>query len=126
MFEIGVEASFSAAHALRDYPGKCANVHGHNFRVQAIVRGEQLSEAGLLVDFSDLKRILRAICEELDHQFLNELEPFLHINPSSEVIARYIYQQMQDRLAQESVPNLSQLYEIRVWERELQYASYRE
>jgi 6-pyruvoyltetrahydropterin/6-carboxytetrahydropterin synthase len=124
MFELLVETEFSAAHALRNYSGKCTRVHGHNFRVQMLVRGEQLDPStGLLVDFGDLKRHLRETCDDLDHHFLNELPPFQDQNPSAENIARYIFQQMVVRL--KSVDNnLGKVAQVRVWERDIQYAAY--
>jgi 6-pyruvoyltetrahydropterin/6-carboxytetrahydropterin synthase len=114
MFELMVETEFSAAHALRNYHGKCTRVHGHNFRVQALVRGQRLDEAtGLMVDFGDLKRVLREICEELDHQ-----------NASAENIARHIYREMKVRMERDVPNNLSKLELVRVWERDIQYAAY--
>src|SRR6202035_1682095 len=71
MFEISVDQTFAAAHALRNYKGKCENVHGHNFRVQVTIEGERLDDTGLLVDFIDVKNQMRAVIERLDHQFLN-------------------------------------------------------
>ena len=76
MFEVTVEQTFAAGHALRHYKGKCENVHGHNYRVQVTVEGEKLNRIGLLVDFVELKRVVRHTCERLDHQFINDLEPF--------------------------------------------------
>ena len=95
MFEVIVEASFAAAHSLRGYQGKCAQVHGHNFRVRVTAEGEQLDELGLLVDFTVLKGRLRQLVERLDHENLNEVPPFDVINPSTENIARYLAVEMQ-------------------------------
>jgi len=81
MFEVSVEETFAAGHALRNYHGKCENVHGHNYRVQVTMEGEELNDAGLLVDFADVKRLVRAVVARLDHQFLNDLAPFDAINP---------------------------------------------
>jgi 6-pyruvoyltetrahydropterin/6-carboxytetrahydropterin synthase len=121
MFELGVEAEFCAAHALRDYDGKCARVHGHNFRVRLTVRGESLQSNGLLVDFTDLKRELRAVCEELDHQFLNELPPFLIENPTAENLARHIWGEMKRRLQDDP---LASLHQVVVYEKDGQYGAY--
>ena len=88
MFEVTVEQTFAAGHALREYKGKCENVHGHNYRVQITVEGERLNRIGLLVDFVELKRIVREVMERLDHQFINDLEPFTVINPSAENLAK--------------------------------------
>jgi 6-pyruvoyltetrahydropterin/6-carboxytetrahydropterin synthase len=84
MFEVTVEQTFAAGHALRHYKGKCENVHGHNYRVQVTAEGRELNSIGLLVDFVELKRVVRGIVDRLDHQFINDLEPFTVINPSAE------------------------------------------
>ena len=93
MYEVRVEADFAAAHFLRDYNGKCENLHGHNYRVLTHARsfpGAGLNQGGMLFDFSRLKAALRAVCKELDHTNLNDMEYFDQ-NPSAERIATYIY-----------------------------------
>jgi 6-pyruvoyltetrahydropterin/6-carboxytetrahydropterin synthase len=119
MFEIFVEHTFAAAHALRNYKGKCENVHGHNYRVQVGLEGSELDETGLLFDFAELKKRLRATSEYLDHQFINELKPFDHVNPSAENIARFIYDEIQRELKTAS------LAYVRVWETDTSCAVYR-
>ena len=94
MFEVTVEQTFAAGHALREYKGKCENVHGHNYRVQITVEGEKLNRIGLLVDFVELKRVVREVIARLDHQFINDLEPFTVINPSAENMAKYFYDEV--------------------------------
>lgn len=126
MFELRVEHSFPAGHALRNYPGKCANVHGHNYRVQVAVCGERLNELGLLVDFGDLKRALRSICEELDHQFLNDLPAFADVNPSAEGLARYIHMEMRKRAGELFADGRVKLAEVSVQETDTAWAIYRE
>src|SRR5437879_13761470 len=76
MFEVSVEQTFAAGHALRNYRGKCENVHGHNYRIEVTVEGEQLDSIGLLVDFVELKRLMKEVIDYLDHRFINDLEPF--------------------------------------------------
>ncbi len=98
MFELTVRDEFSAAHFLRDYPGACERPHGHNWRVEVCVRGERLNEIGILMDFKDLKRFLKEVLEDLDHRDLNEHPSFEKKNPSSENIARYIFERLQERL----------------------------
>jgi 6-pyruvoyltetrahydropterin/6-carboxytetrahydropterin synthase len=98
MFEITVEAGFSSGHYLRNYKGKCENPHGHNYRVLVTLAGAELDEAGLLLDFKLLKTLLRPVVEYLDHQMINDLEPFTELNPSAENLARYFYQQTSDQL----------------------------
>lgn len=90
MFEVRVEADFAAAHFLRDYNGKCENLHGHNYKVYAHVRGPKLNEGGMLLDFTKLKGALRSVCKQLDHTNLNDKDVFEQ-NPSAERIAMYIY-----------------------------------
>ena len=89
MFEVRVEADFAAAHFLRDYNGKCENLHGHNYKVYAHVRGEKLNEGGMLMDFTQLKGALRTVCKSIDHTNLNDLEIFDQ-NPSAERNAMFI------------------------------------
>src|SRR2546427_3007234 len=84
MFQVSVEETFSAGHALRGYKGKCENPHGHNYRVRITVEGPQLDGIGLLCDFTHLKQTIREIIRGLDHQFLNDLESFKRVNPSAE------------------------------------------
>jgi 6-pyruvoyltetrahydropterin/6-carboxytetrahydropterin synthase len=98
MFEITVEAGFSSGHYLRNYHGKCENPHGHNYRVLVTLAGEELDEAGLLLDFKLLKTLLRPVVERLDHLMINDIEPFTELNPSAENLARYFYQQTAQQL----------------------------
>ncbi len=123
MFEVSVEQTFAAGHALRNYKGRCENVHGHNFRVQVVIEGERLDETGLLVDFIDVKSAMRAIIDRLDHVFLNDIPPFDVKNPSAENIAEYFHQEMSRTLSATSVP--VRIREVKVWETDIQSASYR-
>lgn len=102
MFEVRVEADFAAAHFLRDYNGKCENLHGHNYKVFAHVKGSQLNEGGMLMDFSKLKNALRAVCKQLDHTNLNDKEIFDQ-NPSAERIAMYIYSGIIEEVKKEGL-----------------------
>ncbi|BDC96472.1 MULTISPECIES: 6-carboxytetrahydropterin synthase QueD [Treponema] len=90
MFEVRVNTDFAAAHFLRDYNGKCENLHGHNYKVYAHVRGNALNEGGMLLDFTELKRALKSVCARLDHTNLNDMEVFDQ-NPSAERIAKFIF-----------------------------------
>jgi len=81
MFEVTIEETFAAGHALRNYKGKCENVHGHNYRCQVSLAGETLDEIGLLVDFVELKKAVHAVIDRMDHQWLNDLPPFDKLNP---------------------------------------------
>lgn len=100
MFSVRVEADFSAAHFLRDYNGKCENLHGHNYKVFAHVKGSELNEGGMLLDFTKLKAHLRQVCKQLDHTNLNDM-PVFDQNPSAERIAMYIYSQILAGLKEE-------------------------
>ncbi len=121
MFEVSVEETFAAGHALRNYHGKCENVHGHNYRVAITAEGEELNAAtGLLVDFGDLKRLMRAVVARLDHQFLNDLAPFDAINPSAENIAKYFYDEINAGLG----PG-PRIREVKIWETDITSATYR-
>lgn len=102
MYEVRVTADFAAAHFLRDYNGKCENLHGHNYKVYAHVRGEKLNEGGMLLDFSALKKALREVCKKLDHTNLNDMAIFDQ-NPSAERIAFYIYTQIVELVKNENL-----------------------
>jgi 6-pyruvoyltetrahydropterin/6-carboxytetrahydropterin synthase len=123
MFEVSVEQVFAAGHALRNYKGKCENIHGHNWRVQVVIEGERLDGTGLLVDFIDVKDLMGSVIARLDHQFLNEVAPFDVKNPSAENIAEYFYEQMSAGLA--ATPAPVRIREVKIWETDIQSASYR-
>jgi len=123
MFEVSVEETFSSGHALRGYKGKCENVHGHNYRVKVTLAGPQLDSVGLLADFTALKRVLRGIIAVLDHQFLNDLEPFATVNPSAENLAKYFYDEMQRQLT--ALPAGADITEVTLWETDTASALYR-
>jgi 6-pyruvoyltetrahydropterin/6-carboxytetrahydropterin synthase len=98
MYEVRVEAGFAAGHYLRNYRGKCENPHGHNYKVQVTLRGAKLDEAGLLLDFKLLKQVMRPVIDRLDHQMMNDIEPFTTLNPSAENLARYFFDQTNAQL----------------------------
>ncbi len=113
MYEIEVKTAFEAAHFIRGYAGKCARLHGHNWEVIAIVRGEKLDELGMLIDFKILKAELKKVLDGFDHRFLNELEPFTTENPTAENLAKKIFK----RLATAEIFNgTTKLYGIKVCE----------
>ncbi len=109
MFEVAVEQGFASAHALRNYKGRCENVHGHNWKVRVVIEGRQLEMA--------------AIIDRIDHQFLNEIPPFDVTNPSAENIAEYFYQRMNEGLTATPVP--VRIREVKIWETDIQSATYR-
>ncbi|MDR0868107.1 MAG: 6-carboxytetrahydropterin synthase QueD [Planctomycetota bacterium] len=121
MFTLEVEDHFSAAHQLREYRGKCENLHGHNWRVKVAISGAELPSNGMLMDFGDLKRILAVELNLLDHQFLNQIPPFDRRNPTSESIAQYLFQRLAPQL-----PATVQMSAVTVWESEKCCAVYSE
>ena len=122
MFEVTIEQTFAAGHALRNYRGKCENVHGHNYRVQVTLRGAELDAAGLLVDFVQVKALIMRVVDRLDHQFLNDLPPFDAINPSAENMAKYFYDEISGGLGHPAPVTVGQ---VQVWETDTTCATYR-
>lgn len=122
MFEVTVEETFAAGHALRNYHGKCENVHGHNYKVLITLEGTELDEAGLLVDFVRVKRVLREVIERLDHRFLNDVAPFDLLNPSAENMAKYFYVELSQGMGSVAPARVSQ---VKLWETDTASATYR-
>ncbi|MBO4317892.1 MAG: 6-carboxytetrahydropterin synthase [Mailhella sp.] len=118
-----VRGSFSSAHSLRNYMGKCENMHGHNYLAEYSVQGDTLSEdTEILADFSVLKRILESKLDVLDHRFINEVPPFDRINPSAENLARYLWGELEPEIKKLGV----KLVSVSVSEKDTQTATYRE
>jgi 6-pyruvoyltetrahydropterin/6-carboxytetrahydropterin synthase len=122
MFEVTIEETFAAGHALRNYKGKCENVHGHNYRCQVTLEGAELDAIGLLVDFVEVKRVVHSVLDRMDHQWLNEFPPFDAINPSAENMARYIYDEVCQGLKTREGVRVSF---VRLWETDTAFATYR-
>jgi 6-pyruvoyltetrahydropterin/6-carboxytetrahydropterin synthase len=99
MYEVTVEAGFSSGHYLRNYHGRCENPHGHNYKVRVTLVGAALDATGLLLDFKMLKQVMRPVIDRIDHQMLNDLEPFTTLNPSAENLAHYFWEQTNEQLA---------------------------
>ncbi|MGH9689336.1 MAG: 6-carboxytetrahydropterin synthase QueD [Candidatus Acidiferrales bacterium] len=123
MYEVSVEETFAAAHNLRNYKGKCEDLHGHNYKIRVVLAGKELDSTGLLYDFVNLKQVIRSIIASLDHKYLNELAPFDTINPSAENLARHIYDRASRQLP--ASPNSAGISSITVWETETTAATYR-
>jgi len=123
MFEVTIEETFAAGHALRNYHGKCENVHGHNYRCQVTLEGEQLDSIGLLVDFVELKRVVHGVLDRMDHQWLNEFPPFDVLNPSAENMAKFIYDEVKQGLSARDGVRIGM---VRLWETDTANATYRE
>jgi len=122
MYELMVESQFSAAHQLRGYKGKCENLHGHNWKVQVVVTAERLNETGIAIDFHELKKITHEVLSTIDHSNLNEVFPFTEINPSSENIAKWLYDSIKKKINNDNI-NVSS---VTVWESETASATYYE
>lgn len=123
MYRLKVKDHFSSAHYLRNYQGACENLHGHNWMVEVVVEGEKLNEIEILIDFKDLKKILKEVLSELDHRLINELPYFQEKNPSSENIAKFIFERVKEKL--KSYPNI-RVKEVTVFETEKASATYSE
>ena len=116
MYEVIVKSEFSAAHRLRNYKGKCENLHGHNWDVEAAVSSRTLDKNGLLIDFKIIKDRLKNILDKFDHSCLNELPYFKKKNPTSENIAKFIF----DRLKKEGIMP----HRVSIWESDTSCATY--
>ena len=122
MFELMVEATFSAAHQLKGYMGKCERLHGHNWKVQVYAIAEKLNEIDIAIDFHELKRLANEVVSTLDHTVLNEIFPFTEKNPSSENIAKWVYDSLRKKVEDKAV----QLSAVTVWESDNASATYYE
>jgi 6-pyruvoyltetrahydropterin/6-carboxytetrahydropterin synthase len=120
MYELKIEDSFAAAHKLRCYQGPCEELHGHNWKIEVVVRADRLDELGLVIDFKDLKAAAQEVLGSLDHRYLNDLPAFAETNPSSENIARHIFQQIASRIHREGL----WVEKVTAWESEKACASY--
>ena len=120
MFKLKVTTHFAAAHQLKMVAEKCENMHGHNWKIEVTISGHQLNDAGVLIDFGDLKRHVSGIMDTLDHKFLNELDIFSDGNPSSENIALYIAESLNRRISDDGI----QVDRVTAWESEDACATY--
>jgi 6-pyruvoyltetrahydropterin/6-carboxytetrahydropterin synthase len=116
MYRLRIESHFDAAHRLIGYEGKCAELHGHTWKVEVFVVGEKIDSVGILVDFSILKEKLNKIIERLDHKFLNDLKEMG--NPTCENLSKYIFENLKD------LPRHVKLEKVRVWEGEKSWCEY--
>ena len=118
-FEVTVEVTFAASHQLRGYKADLEPLHGHNFRVEAFVDAETLPDTGYVVDFLELETTLKRVIAPYDHRHLNDIAPFDDINPTTENMARFFYQELERKL-----PEGASLARIRVWEAPTYSASF--
>jgi len=121
-YTLKILTDFAAAHTLRDYPGDCSKLHGHNWKVEAEVTATALNEVGIGMDFKQIRKTTNAICDRLDHTYLNELSPFDEINPTAENIAAYIYAELASELNGDHV----KVSAITIWETERACVRYTE
>lgn len=119
-YELKIETAFAAAHNLLNYCGECENLHGHNWKVEIFIHGNKLDESGMLIDFKVLKEHTNNILDNLDHTYLNKLPIFEGLSPSSELIAKYIFEELEKKLEQQPVT----VHKIVAWESEKAAASY--
>jgi len=117
MYRVKTYMYFSSAHNLRNYNGNCENLHGHNWKVEAILQGDKLDSVGMLVDFKILKKTLKNILDELDHKYLNDVDYFKDVNPTSENMAQYVYNRLKENFGE-------LVYKVVVWESENAAAEY--
>jgi 6-pyruvoyltetrahydropterin/6-carboxytetrahydropterin synthase len=112
-YKLSVIKNFASAHCLREYKGRCENLHGHNWKIRTSFSGSKLDNTGMLIDFTNIKKHLYQIISYLDHKFLNEIEPFNKINPTAENIAAFIYEQLK-----QIETEAAKVCEVEVWESE--------
>ncbi len=120
MYELKIITEFSAAHNLRNFRGKCEALHGHNWKVEVVVSGEELDGSGVVLDFAEVKAATSEVMSEIDHRYLNELPFFIEHNPSSENIARYIFERLQEKITDERV----RVQRVTAWESQDACATY--
>ena len=119
-YTLRVVTDFASAHTLRGYPGNCARMHGHNWKVEVEVIAEELDEVGMAVDFKVVKNATKEISNQLDHQYLNDLEMFTKQNPTAENIAAYFYSELSKQLNNQTV----RVYAVTLWETDRACARY--
>lgn len=128
MYILTIEDYISAAHQLRGYKGKCENIHGHNWKVEVSVYGEKLNELGILIDFHDVKDMVKEVLNQFDHKNLNDTEEFAYQNPSSELLSKIIYQRIDKMLKQYCRTHKSKIniLSVTVWESATCRSTYQE
>lgn len=122
MFRLKISSSFASAHNLINYQGDCENLHGHNWKVEVSVTAVELDKSGLGIDFKVLKAETNTLLKTLDHKYLNDLDPFRDVSPSSENIARYLYFELSARLNNSNV----KVDNVTVWESDAASATFYE
>jgi len=126
IYDLRVVTEFSSAHVLRGYPGACERVHGHNFRVEVVVRATGLDALGMGLDFRELTRMTEEITAILDHRLLNDVPPFDEVNPTAENIAAYIYRGLAVELSRQPSADRVRMRSVTVHENDWISACYQE
>lgn len=121
-YTLKVLTEFAAAHTLNGYAGACQRMHGHNWKVESIVKAKRLNDIGIAIDFHDMKQAARAIGDSLDHHYLNDLEPFKTLNPTAEHIAAYFYSELSTALNTDDI----QVESVTLWETDRACVTYSE
>lgn len=121
-YQLKVVTDFASAHTLRDYPGSCSRMHGHNWKVELEAVATRLDSTGMGIDFKEMKRVANEVGDELDHRYLNDLEPFKNVNPTAENIAAYMYKEISGRLNTDTV----KVTAVTLWETERACVRYSE
>ncbi len=121
-YQLKVVTDFASAHTLRDYPGACSRLHGHNWKVELEVVAAQLDNVGMAIDFKVMKQAAREVGDGLDHRYLNDLEPFKEINPTAENIAAYMYKEISARINSDKI----KVTALTIWETERACVRYSE
>lgn len=122
MYQISIRLGFSSAHNLREYKGKCEALHGHNWEVEVVLESRELNREGMVMDFKEAKKLLAGILAHLDHKYINQIPPFCELNPTSENIAKYIFEEMRARIESEKI----RVSKVSVWETSNSKAVYYE
>lgn len=121
-YTLRVVTEFAAAHTLRDYPGSCGRLHGHNWKLEVEIVARALDEIGMGVDFREIKKTAREVTDALDHRYLNEIAPFDEVNPTAENLAAYCYREIGARLEQPAIS----VHAVTIWENDRACVRYTE
>ncbi len=112
MFALKIVTDFASAHSLRNYPGDCSRLHGHNWQVEVVVESEVLDEVGIAIDFREIKKQTKLVIKRLDHQYLNDIKPFDELNPTAENIAKYFFDEVGKLINNNHV----RVQQVTIWE----------
>ena len=121
-YKLTIITDFSSAHSLRNYPGDCKRVHGHNWKVEVEVESLVLNDLGMVIDFKEIKKQTKKTCKTLDHYYLNDLDYFNQINPTAENIAKYLFTELTKQLN----TNIIQVSSVTLWETDSAKITYSE